>query len=103
MTAIQLELFREATKMVTGATPVAPMNQPNDDDAKFIMTVNLYDTDGRVCAQETIDVTMTLDPCRSCPLREICAEDECGQKLYDIDTPEEDLTPFEDWLSGTLY
>lgn len=103
MKAIQLEQFRDATKMVTGATPVAPMNQPKDDDAKFIMTVNLYDTDGRVCAWETIDVTMTLDPCRSCPFREFCDEEECGQKLYNIDAPTKDYTPFDEWLSDPLY
>lgn len=103
MTAIQLELFRDATKMATGATPVAPRTQPKDDDSKFIMTVNLYDTDGHVYGHSEIDVTMTLDPCRSCPFREFCDEEECGQKLYDIDAPMKDYTPFDEWLSDPLY
>ena len=103
MKAIQLDLFTGAPASIAGAAPVASGPQPDKPDSTFLMAVNLYDADGRVCARETIDVTMTLDPCRSCPLREICAEDECGQKLYDIDTPEEDLTLFEDWLSDSLY
>lgn len=103
MRAIQLELFPAATKKMAAASPEASGTQPDVPDTTFLISVNLYDTDGRVCARETIDVTMTLDPCRSCPLREVCCEDECGQKLYDIDTPEEDLTPFKDWLSDTLY
>lgn len=68
-----------------------------------ILTVNLYDTDGRMCVKTSIDVTMTLDPCPSCPFRDFCDEDSCAQKLYDVDVPEQDYTPWEDWLSDPLY
>lgn len=103
MTAIQLELFPVAPTHIAGAPAGAPGHQPVPHDAETILTVNLYDTDGRVCARSTIDVTMTLDPCRSCPFRDICSEDSCGQKLYDVDVQEQEYEPFEEWLSAPLY
>lgn len=103
MKATQLELFSNAWNMTTGAAPAAPKSQPKDDDSEFIMTVNLYDSDGRVCVRETIDVTMTLDPCLSCPLRDICTEDSCGQHLDEVDQLEQEYIPFADWLDAPLY
>lgn len=103
MTAIQIELFPLATTHLAGASTGASNRQPAGHDEKNLMTVNLYDIDGRVCARSTIDVTMTLDPCRSCPLRDICTEESCGQKLYDVDVPEQEYAPFEDWLDAPLY
>lgn len=88
MTAIQLELFPQETMMVSA--PVTGLHPAS---------INLHDTDGRVCARVTIDCTMTLDPCRSCPLHELCCVDDCGQKLYDLYDDTMNYFPFEDWLN----
>lgn len=88
MTAIQLDLFGQDT--MTAAAPVTGLH---------LTEIPLHDTDGNVCARVTIDSTLTLDPCRSCPLHEVCASDGCGQKLYEIDDAEENYYPFTEWLS----
>lgn len=88
MTAIQLELFPQETMM-----PAAPATGLHP------ASINLHDTDGLVCARVTIDSTLTLDPCRSCPLNELCGADDCGQKLYDLDDDTMNYYPFEDWLN----
>lgn len=28
-----------------------------------------------------------IDPCRACPMAGLCDPDECGMKLYPLDTP----------------
>lgn len=50
----------------------------------------------------TINSTLTLDPCKECPLKGICPSDDCGMHLYELDEPEENYTPFSDWLYDTL-
>lgn len=103
MTAIQLELFPVAPTHIAGA-PAVVLDQHNTGaKTKHMAPVNLYDADGRVCARATIDTTMTLDPCRSCPLRELCEPDNCGMKLYDVDVPEQDYMPFADWVDAPLF
>lgn len=103
MKAIQIELFPVAPTHIAGATAGMNKQHTTGADYKNMVPVNLYDADGRVCARATIDTTMTLDPCRSCPLRELCEPDNCGQKLYDVDVPEQEYTPFEDWVDAPLY
>lgn len=56
-----------------------------------------------VCPRNEVNSTMNLDPCKGCPLKGICADDDCGMKLYDIDVPEQEYYPFEEWLSDPLY
>ena len=103
MNAIQLELFPVAPMHIAGAPAVVLGQHKTGADTKHMAPVNLYDADGRVCARATIDTTMTLDPCRSCPLRELCEPDNCAMKLYDVDVPEQDYTPFADWVDAPLF
>lgn len=103
MTAIQLELFPVAPTHAAGATAVVLDLHNTGADNKHMAPVNLYDAEGRVCARATIDSTMTLDPCRSCPLRELCDDSGCGQKLYAVDVPEPEDITFDDWLDALLY
>lgn len=103
MTAIQIELFPVAPTHIAGATAGVPEQHTTGTDSKNMAPVNLYDVDGRVCARATIDTTMTLDPCRSCPLRELCEPDNCGMKLYDVDVPEQEYTPFANWVDAPLF
>lgn len=92
MTAIQLDLFpQEAMMAAAPATGLHPA------------FINLHDIDGRVCARVTIDSTLTLDPCRSCPLHELCGADDCGQKLYEIDDDTPNYASFEEWASDPLW
>lgn len=91
MTAIQLDLFGQ--DIMTAAAPATGLHATQ---------INLHDTDGNVCARVTIDSTLTLDPCRSCPLHAVCSSDECGMKLYEVDDAEENYYPFTDWLSDPL-
>lgn len=60
----------------------------------------LFDKD--ICPRGTISSTLTLDPCKGCPLRGLCPSDDCGMKLYDLDEQEENYTPFTDWLQDAL-
>lgn len=60
----------------------------------------LFDKD--ICPRGTISSTLTLAPCKGCPLRGLCPSDDCGMKLYDLDEQEENYTPFTDWLQDTL-
>lgn len=30
--------------------------------------------------------TQLTDPCKACALREVCDHDECGRKLYSLDS-----------------
>lgn len=55
-----------------------------------------------VCPRNENENTLTLDPCRGCPLCEVCAPEDCGMKLYDIDVSEPESQDFEDWLSDPL-
>lgn len=87
MTAIQLDLF-------TGV-PMAP--------TVFIQkkaTFPATEADGEVCPRQTISSTMTLDPCPSCPLHDLCSSDDCGMKLYDIDQCEPPYMAMQDWVQG---
>lgn len=103
MTAIQLELFPVAPTHIAGVPAVVLDMHKTGADTKHMASVNLYDADGRMCACATIDTTMTLDPCRSCPLRELCEPDNCGMKLYDVDVPEQEYSPFADWVNAPLF
>lgn len=43
-------------------------------------------------------VPYLFDPCKGCDLAEVCGHDDCGYKLYEIDSPEPPRGSFEDWL-----
>lgn len=77
--------------LVPSASPVIPAQ----GDVR-----TLFDKD--ICPRGTISSTLTLDPCKGCPLKGLCPSDDCGMKLYDVDEPEENYTPFTDWLHDTL-
>lgn len=77
--------------LVPSASPVIPVQ----GDVR-----TLFDKD--ICPRGTISSTLTLDPCKGCPLKGLCPSDDCGMKLYDVDEPEENYTPFTDWLQDTL-
>lgn len=103
MTAIQLELFPGTPTHAAGVPAVVADLVNTGVDTKHMAPVNLYDADGRVCARAIIETTLTLDPCRSCPLRELCDPDNCGMKLYDVDVPELEYMPFNDWVDALLF
>lgn len=103
MTVIQLEIFPVTPTHAAGVPAVVPDLVNTGVDPKHMASVNLYDADGRVCARAIIDTTLTLDPCRSCPLRELCDRDNCGMKLYDVDVPEQEYMPFEDWVDAPPF
>lgn len=52
-----------------------------------------------VCPRGENDSTLMLDPCKACPLRGLCASDECGAHLFDLDVDREEDGDFEEWLS----
>lgn len=56
-----------------------------------------------VCPRGENESTLNLDPCKGCPLREVCGPDDCGMKLYETDINEPEDYSFEDWLSDPLY
>lgn len=89
MQAIQLDLF--TGKLVPSTSPV--MREKED-----VCTSSV----SYICPRGTINSTLTLDPCKGCPLQGICPSDDCGMKLYELDDEEEYYTPFEDWLSEPL-
>ena len=89
MQAIQLDLF--TGKLVPSTSPVIH----EKEDVRTL-------SDNDICPRGTINSTLNLDPCKGCPLRGLCPSDDCGMKLYDIDEPEENYTPFTDWLQDTL-
>lgn len=55
-----------------------------------------------VCPRQENNSTLNLDPCRGCPLREVCAPDDCGMKLYELDVNDPDTIDWEDWLSDPI-
>lgn len=55
-----------------------------------------------VCPRDTNNSTLYLDPCRGCPLRELCDDDECAMHLYDIMNDSDHEMAFEDWLTLPL-
>lgn len=77
--------------LVSSASPVIP----EKEDVRTL-------SDRDICPRGTIGSTLTLDPCKGCPLKGICPSDDCGMKLYDVDESEENYTPFTDWLQDTL-
>ena len=89
MQAILLDI--STGKLVPSTSPVMPAQ----GDVR-----SLFDKD--ICPRGTISSTLTLDPCKGCPLKGLCPSDDCGMKLYDVDEPEENYTPFTDWLQETL-
>lgn len=89
MQAILLDITTGA--LVPSTNPVIPVQ----GDVR-----TLFDID--ICPRGTISSTLTLDPCKGCPLRGLCPSDDCGMKLYDLDEQEENYTPFTDWLQDTL-
>lgn len=89
MQAILLDLF--TGKLVPSASPVMP-------EREDVRTSSVSD----ICPRDTINSTLTLDPCKGCPLRGLCPSDDCGMKLYELDDEEQNYTPFEDWLSEPL-
>lgn len=89
MQAILLDIFTGA--LVPSTNPVIPEN----GDVR-----TLFDND--ICPRGTISSTLTLDPCKGCPLKGHCPSDDCGMKLYDLDEQEENYTPFTDWLQDAL-
>lgn len=91
MKAIQLDLF-------TGRQVMA--SEPSTETLKT-SSINST-TNWESCPRGTISSTMTLDPCKGCPLKEVCSPDDCGMKLYETDDPEENYESFEEWLSEPL-
>lgn len=89
MQAIELNLF--TGKLVPSTSPVIP-------EKEDVRTSSVSDT----CPSGIIDTTLTLDPCRGCPLLGLCPSDDCAMHLYELDDEEENYTPFEDWLSEPL-
>lgn len=89
MQAIQLDLF-------TGAR--VPSTNPVIHEKEDVRTLSESD----ICPRSTINSTLTLDPCKGCPLRGLCSSDDCAMHLYELDEEEENYTPFEDWLSEPL-
>lgn len=89
MQAIQLDLF-------TGAR--VPSTNPVIHEKEDVRTLSESD----ICPRSTINSTLTLDPCKGCPLRGLCPSDDCAMHLYELDDEEENYTPFEDWLSEPL-
>lgn len=89
MQAILLDLF--TGKLVPSTSPVMP-------EKEDVRTSSVND----ICPRGTISSTLTLDPCRGCPLRGLCPSDDCGMKLYELEDEEVNYTPFEDWLSEPL-
>lgn len=92
MKAIQLSLWGT---MPEGITPM-PKEKMKDEGQASTWEPS------EICPRETINTTMTLDPCPSCPLREVCGDD-CGMKLYDIDSDGQEDLSFTEWLSEPLY
>lgn len=88
MQAIQLDIFTGA--LVQSASPVM---QGIED----VNTSSVND----ICPRGTINSTLSLDPCKGCPLRGLCPSDDCGMHLFELDDKEENYTPFEDWLTET--
>lgn len=80
MTAIQLNLWD---------------GKPSIEPEQYTYTLGL-------CPRDLVTNSLNLDPCRGCPLHDICAPDDCAMKCYDIDVPEPELYTFEDWLSSPL-
>lgn len=98
MQAIQLNLWDW-----TEAEPIPTANIEQHTTAVTIDTKQntspaIAETDMAVCTRDTINSTLTLNPCYHCPLREVCAPDDCGQKLYDIMSDADYDQSFEDWL-----
>lgn len=89
MQAIQLDLF--TGKLVPSTSPV--MREKEEEGTSSV---------NDICPRGTISSTLTLDPCKGCPLRGLCPSDDCGMKLYELDDEEVNYTPFEDWLSEPL-
>ena len=89
MQAILLDIT--TGKLVPSASSVIPVY----GDVRIL-------SDKDICPRGTISSTLTLDPCKGCPLKGLCPSDDCGMKLYDVDEPEENYTPFTDWLQETL-
>lgn len=89
MQAILLNLFTGA--LVPSTAPVI-----REKEEERISSVS------DICPRDTISSTLTLDPCKGCPLQGICPSDDCGMKLYELDDEEQNYTPFDDWLSETL-
>lgn len=77
MKAIQLDLF--SGERVTTTAPAADL--------------------GGACPRGEVDGTLILNPCKACPLRGLCASDDCGMKLFPLDQDEPLTGTMEDWLS----
>lgn len=91
MKAIQIDLFSGRPAMAT-----EPSTEPKKESRSTRVT------NWESCPRGTISSTMTLDPCKGCPLKEVCSPDDCGMKLYETDDPEENYESFEEWLSEPL-
>lgn len=52
-----------------------------------------------VCPRGVNESTIFVDPCKACPLRGLCAPDECGFLLHPIDVDKPEEMDFEEWLS----
>lgn len=89
MQAIQLDIF-------TGN--LVPITSPVIAEKEDVRTLS----DKDICPRGTISSTLTLDPCKGCPLAGLCSSDDCGMHLYELDEKEQNYTPFEDWLSEPL-
>lgn len=82
--------------ITTGA--MVPSTNPVIHEKEDVRTLSEND----ICPRGTINSTLALDPCKECPLRGLCPNDDCGMKLYDIDEQEENYSSFTDWLQDTL-
>lgn len=89
MQANQLDIFTGA--LVQSVSPVM-------QGKKDVSTSSVND----ICPRGTISSTLSLDPCKGCPLRGLCPSDDCGMHLFELDDEEENYTSFEDWLTETL-
>lgn len=46
--------------------------------------------------------TQLTDPCKECPLQEVCDQDECGRKLYSLDSNKSKYaTPIRNMMETT--
>lgn len=89
MACIQLDLF-SGEIVNTATTPIA---ETENADSSLQQDI---------CARGVNKYTTLTDPCKGCPLRDLCGADDCGMKLYDIDVPTPETQDFEDWLSEPL-
>ena len=51
------------------------------------MTIEMYKHKEQVEPwQVAIQFPESLNPCKGCPMHDLCDADECGMKLYPLDT-----------------